>query len=199
MINIVVLIAGIIAYLIGSIPTGYSIARLKGVADIRNHGSGNIGATNVARILGVHYFVLIFLLDAGKAYAYLSIIWRYFPLSYLYFFAVLLLFGNMFSLFLYGRGGKGVATLCGLLCALNSTALMVFIISWLCTMLFLKTVGIASVSGAVAVIVYAFLQHNYDFLLFSCIAGTAIIWSHKTNIKKWYTLHCINTKAKERL
>src|ERR1700730_10712106 len=104
----------IIAYLVGAIPTGYIIAKLKGISDIRQHGSGNIGATNISRVLGKHYFFLIFFLDAGKAYLFLQLIKPYFDFSYLCFFAGILLFGNGYSIFLRGTGGKGGATLCGL-------------------------------------------------------------------------------------
>src|SRR5436309_2769790 len=58
--DILTLFIGLLAYLIGAIPTGYLIAKLKGITDIRHHGSGNIGATNVSRILGKHYFFLVF-------------------------------------------------------------------------------------------------------------------------------------------
>lgn len=70
--NIIIFVTAVLAYLIGSIPTGYLIARMKGITDIRKHGSGNIGATNVSRSLGKKYFVIIFLLDAGKAFFLLS-------------------------------------------------------------------------------------------------------------------------------
>ena len=109
MINLIVWATALLAYLIGAIPTGYLIARLKGVRDIRQHGSGNIGATNVSRLLGIHYFFIIFFLDAGKAFLFMNTIKPYFPIDYLYFFAGILLLGNTCSLFLRFRGGKGVA------------------------------------------------------------------------------------------
>ena len=107
------------AYLVGSIPTGYLIAKLAGIADIRSHGSGNIGATNVARLIGIHGFFLVLCIDALKAYAYL----RYMQTItsqdvYLCAIALLILSGNIHSLFLGFRGGKGVATSIGIAAAL---------------------------------------------------------------------------------
>ena len=99
MINIFVVAAALGAYLIGSIPTGYIIARLKGIKDIRQHGSGNIGATNVSRVLGIQYFFLIFFLDVAKAFLFMHYIKPYFPAEYLYCFA------GIFLLFFFTRYG----------------------------------------------------------------------------------------------
>src|SRR5581483_8545951 len=107
-------------YLIGAIPCGYLIARACGINDIRNHGSGNTGATNVGRILGLKYFFLIFFLDCLKAYAVLAVLAHYgFEQSDLIIPALALLVGNAFPLFLRFRGGKGVATSVGILAAIN--------------------------------------------------------------------------------
>lgn len=105
------------AYLVGSIPTGYWLARILYDIDIRQHGSGNIGATNVGRILGKKYFLLVMLIDALKAYAILAAASMYASneLWYLFCAAGLLLLGNAHSLFLHFRGGKGVATALGIL------------------------------------------------------------------------------------
>ena len=171
-----------VAYFIGAIPTGYLIARLKGVRDIREHGSGNIGATNVSRLLGLHYFFLIFLLDAGKAFLFMHSISPYFPDDYLYFFAGILLFGNTCSIFLDGRGGKGVATTFGLLSALNLPAVIFLLSVWCVSMIIIKTVGIASVIAAASLPLFAYISKDGDFILFSCVVSAWIIWLHRTNI-----------------
>src|SRR3989337_2711884 len=104
------------AYLIGSIPTGYLITRYVRGNDIRRFGSGNIGATNVARFLGLKYFFLVFFIDACKAYTYL--VWcacMGLPQEVVFFAAISLLIGNSCSAFLQGSGGKGVATIVGIL------------------------------------------------------------------------------------
>lgn len=184
--DIFTLFIGFLAYVIGAIPTGYIIAKLKGIADIRTHGSGNIGATNVSRALGKHYFFLVFALDAGKAYLFLHLLKNYCDMLYLCLFATILLFGNGCSIFLRGSGGKGVATLCGLLIALNKqTALILFGI-WLAFLLIIRTVGIASVAAALWLPFLAYTQYNPPFFLFSLFATLWIIQRHQTNIAAYW-------------
>jgi glycerol-3-phosphate acyltransferase PlsY len=180
------LIIGLLAYLIGAIPTGYLIAKLNGITDIRTHGSGNIGATNVSRFLGKHYFFLIFFLDAGKAFLFLHAIQPYFDFSYLCIFAGILLFGNGYSIFLRGSGGKGVATLFGLLTNLYPTALIPSLSMFIITLLLTHTVGIASVAATACLPMYTYTTTNNAFFLFSLFAATYIIWKHKSNIQAYW-------------
>jgi acyl phosphate:glycerol-3-phosphate acyltransferase len=187
----------IIAYLVGAIPTGYIIAKLKGISDIRQHGSGNIGATNVSRVLGTHYFFLIFFLDAGKAYLFMQALKPYFDYSHLCLFAGILLVCNGCSIFLRGSGGKGVATLVGLLLALNSTIAFRLFIIWSLQLLMTKTVGIASVGtiGWLPFFSYKLLlspsynsynMYNPSFFLFSLFATVWIIYTHRSNIMAYW-------------
>src|SRR5438105_2150337 len=120
----------IISYLIGAIPVGYLIARFKGIVDIRKHGSGNIGATNVSRALGLPYFFLIFLIDAGKAFLTIWYLAPYATANFLYVCAAAVLLGNGCSIFLQGSGGKGVATLFGLLVALQLSVILPLLMVW---------------------------------------------------------------------
>src|SRR6185436_9693771 len=120
----------ILAYVVGGIPTGYMIARWRGVADIRNHGSGNMGATNVGRMLGLWCFILVFCIDACKAALIMSISsWYVLPLLYVVTVACALLLGNCYTPFLRFRGGKGVATSLGILVCLLPWWIMAIIVS----------------------------------------------------------------------
>ena len=188
--NIFVPIAAAVAYCIGAIPTGYLIAQLKGIADIRAHGSGNIGATNVSRILGLHYFFLIFLLDAGKAFLFIYAVTPYFCAEYMYLFAAILLFGNGCSLFLRGSGGKGVATLCGLIAALNLYAVGIVLSVWVLLLALTRTVGIASVGAVIFLPLYAHTTHDTAFFLFSLFAALWVIRTHRSNLLAYWKLHC---------
>lgn len=183
------IIIGLLAYLIGAIPTGYFIAKLNGIADIRAHGSGNIGATNVSRFLGKHYFFIIFFLDAGKAFLFLHSIKNCFDYNHLCLFAAILLFGNGYSIFLQGSGGKGVATVCGLIASLYPVALVPLFIIWLLTLFITKTVGIASVIATVCLPLYAYIIQNNAFFLFSLCAATLIMWKHKSNLRAYWNTH----------
>jgi len=185
-VNIFVPIAAIIAYLIGAIPLGYLIAQLKGIADIRAHGSGNIGATNVSRFLGMHYFFIIFFLDAGKAFFFIQLIKPYFDFSYLCIFAGILLFGNGCSLFLRGGGGKGVATLCGLVASLYPMTIVILLGIWALLLIISHTVGIASVGAAFCLPFYAYTTDNNAFFLFSLFAAAWIIHTHRPNIQAYW-------------
>ncbi|HEX4068568.1 MAG TPA: glycerol-3-phosphate acyltransferase [Candidatus Babeliales bacterium] len=176
---------GLLAYLIGAIPTGYLIAKWNGIDDIRAHGSGNIGATNVSRFLGKHYFFLIFFLDAGKVYVFMHLIQPYFDYSHLCLFAILILFGNGYSIFLRGSGGKGVATLCGLVTAIYPKATLPLLGVWALLLCITKIIGIASVGAALCFPFYAYTTHNKTFFLFSLFAATLIIWKHKPNIQAY--------------
>jgi acyl phosphate:glycerol-3-phosphate acyltransferase len=180
------IITGIASYIIGAIPTGYLIAKSKGISDIRQHGSGNIGATNVSRVLGKHYFFLIFLLDAGKAYLFIRMIEPYYSLEYICIFAAMLLVGNSYSIFLRGSGGKGVATLCGLFLALNPTVALISCSIWVLLLCIIKTVGIASVGAALCLPIYAYLYYTPAFFLFSLFATLWIIYTHRSNIVAYF-------------
>lgn len=183
------IIISIVAYLIGAIPTGYLIAKLNGIADIRAHGSGNIGATNVSRFLGKHYFFLIFFLDASKAFLFIQLIRPYFDFSYLCIFASILLFGNGYSIFLRGTGGKGVATLCGLLANLQPVVLLPLCIVWTLIVLLTRTIGIASVGASICLPIYAYTLHNSTFFLFSLFTASWIIHTHRSNIANYWNNH----------
>jgi glycerol-3-phosphate acyltransferase PlsY len=174
------------AYLIGAFPTGYIIAQYKGIADIRAHGSGNIGATNVARTLGIRYFFPIFLIDAGKAFTFIYAMQPYYSLEYLCVFAGIVLLGNRYSLFLQGSGGKGVATLCGLLIALSPLSAIFLFCIWISIVALTHTVGIASVVTALCLPLYMYTMHNTTLFTFAIFATLWIIYTHRTNIQAFY-------------
>lgn len=189
--NFITIAVVLLAYFVGSIPFGYIIARLKGVEDIRKHGSGNIGATNVSRFLGLPYFFLIFFLDAGKAFLFLYAFSPYFKLIEIYFFACMVLIGNSYSPFLYGSGGKGVATLFGLVAALYPFAVVLLLGVWLFVLLVTRTVGVASVVAVYILPVYAFFIHNYALCNFFCFIALWITWTHRSNIRIFWEKNCI--------
>jgi acyl phosphate:glycerol-3-phosphate acyltransferase len=183
----VVIVVAVAAYCVGAIPVGYLIARLRGIADIRKHGSGNIGATNVSRVLGLHYFFIIFLIDAGKAFFFMHGIAPYFSVEYLYFFACLLLFGNGCSVFLHGTGGKGVATACGLLYALQAWVMVPLLVAWFIILVLTHTVGIASVGAVLCLPVCAILFYDRAFILFSFCVALWIVWTHRINVRTYFS------------
>jgi glycerol-3-phosphate acyltransferase PlsY len=162
----------VFAYLLGALPFGYLVARLRGV-DIRAVGSGNIGATNVGRTLGSHWGVLVFLLDAGKGFAAAG------PLSWLVLrlgevpasgllsaglgplYAMAVFGGHVWPVFLGFRGGKGVATGAGAMVALEPVALAAGMIMWGVSLLLTRYMSVASISGGIAVFTVCVLRCLY--------------------------------------
>lgn len=175
------------AYIIGSIPVGYIVARIAGVHDIRDYGSGNIGATNVARTLGSGYFIPVFMLDFLKSYATLALTAAYLPqIPFVYVTALSYLIGNGCSVFLQGTGGKGVAATVGILTAYNPPLVLLTFASWALIFVKTRTVGIASVGGAVIAPVCALLMGlPWHGVLFVTSISAWIIFRHSENIKNY--------------
>lgn len=189
------------SYLVGAIPTGYLICKLFFNLDITEHGSGNIGATNVARVLGnVRYFFLIFFIDLIKAFLVLccaDLIVVFYPnllLSFaqqqiLLMCTGALLLGNAFSVFLKFKGGKGVATTVGILLYLVPLNLIVlFIITWLLILGITRQVFLASVGSTfVLAALYGFLWSTTDALFpFFCLLFVWIVIRHKDNFRRYW-------------
>lgn len=179
----------IVGYIIGAIPTGFLFARMFGIHDIRVHGSGNIGATNIARILGKQYFLLIFVLDAAKAFLYLWLLQQYAHISAyaLYLTACAILLGNVTSIFLKGRGGKGVSTAVGIMLAVQPYVIPWVLCVWLITLLLTKTVGIASVIAALSLPVIGWII-SVDILVWvlMLVISFVICMRHAQNIKEFF-------------
>ncbi len=175
------------AYFIGALPVGYWIARWAGIQDIRHHGSGNSGATNVARTLGTHFFFIVLFFDAFKAFAYIRIMnecgFDFWPLMLC---AYALLFGNAYSFLLNGSGGKGMATFVGILLALNPWLCITLVITWLGSVVAFKNIGIASVFTAFMLPWYALLFTNLQSFLFLISVAAWIAWRHQDNVRVYY-------------
>lgn len=170
-------------YLVGSIPTGYMIAKWAGVQDIRNHGSGNIGATNVGRSLGKTFFALVFSIDAGKAYAYMSAVSWYAP-EILAIAGIALVLGNVYSLFLGGKGGKGVATSVGVIAFLMPYCLPVMFCIFILIALWTQTVGVASVVAFMMLPFFAYVIYGHTVMsvIVAIFLSLLIPLTHYSNI-----------------
>jgi glycerol-3-phosphate acyltransferase PlsY len=173
---------GALAMLVGSVPTGYLVARLFGVDDITQHGSGAIGATNVARVISSYLFFLVLGIDAGKAALCMYLI----PKAVAPFCIIMLMISNSHSIFLGNRpSGKGVATLLGILCVLAPIAAGVFVCAWLLALMFFRSVGIASVLALLSLIFSVYYCVPTMVIGMRIIA--AALWSlyrHKEHIQR---------------
>ncbi len=178
------LLAFIVGFLSGSIPFGYVISRMKGV-DIRKIGSGNIGATNVARALGKKYFFIVFLLDALKGFIPAFVFLQICSMDCGVLAGVAAILGHMFTPWLGFKGGKGVATGFGVFLALAPKAVAVGFIVWLLVLLTIQIMALASITGAIAAFIATL--YFYDALsieVMAALAALLVVVRHKDNIKR---------------
>jgi glycerol-3-phosphate acyltransferase PlsY len=182
--------AAIVAYLLGSIPFGFIAGLIAGI-DVREHGSGNIGATNTLRVLGKKYGYSVFLADVLKGFLAVRIaLWlaRFDP-STGYFIGIVAAFfvvaGHSFPVWLRFRGGKGVAAAAGACLGLVPLATFVAVLIWIATFFIFRYVSLASIVAAVALALGAlFLGYAADpiLLTFTCLIAALIILRHRSNI-----------------
>ena len=177
------MIALAIGYLLGSIPFGLLLTRMSGKGDIRGIGSGNIGATNVLRTGSKGLAALTLLLDAAKGAAAVVIAQRFFP-DGLLFAAAGALIGHLYPVWLKFRGGKGVATLLGILIPLLPIAALVFVLVWAGLLLILRISSLAGMAAAVSAPVSAAVLGRDD--LFPLLVGFAllVVWKHHANLRR---------------
>ena len=177
------IVALLVGYLLGSIPFGLLLTRWTGKGDIREIGSGNIGATNVLRTGSRGLAAATLLLDAVKGAAAVVIAQRFWP-DAVNFAAAGALVGHLYPVWLRFKGGKGVATLLGILVPLFWQAALVYALIWFGLLLILR---ISSVSGMLAAasapITAAVLNEQ---MLFPMLLGFAllVIWQHRENIRR---------------
>lgn len=179
-------LAIIIAYLLGSIPFGYIFTRLAQQIDIRQHGSGNIGATNVLRLLGWRAALPVLLLDLGKGSAAVLLA-RAISGETIFLLAAALavLLGHCYPVFLRFKGGKGAATGIGALLVISAPVCAAAVLLALLIIALTRYVSLGSIVGAFSV-PFLLLFFNYEllFLLFGSAMALLIIFRHRENIER---------------
>jgi glycerol-3-phosphate acyltransferase PlsY len=180
-----VVILTVVSYLLGSIPSGFIIGALSGV-DVRNTGSGNIGATNVARVLGKGLGLLTLLADIAKGFAPVFVS-QHLGMSNL---AVALVgvaafLGHLYPIFLNFQGGKGVATAFGALLAIAPAAPLILAVFFGSAVLVSRIVSLGSIAAALAapVVLWA-LGYAPVFVAMGVFLGAMVIFRHRGNIKR---------------
>jgi acyl phosphate:glycerol-3-phosphate acyltransferase len=184
------------AYLLGSIPTGFLVARARGV-DIRAVGSGNIGATNVFRILGKAAGVFVLLADAAKGWVSVFVVARFvsewfYPEAgptahegFLLCAGVAAILGHNYTCWLRFKGGKGIATSAGVLVALVPVPLLIVLGVWIVVFAFSRYVSLASIGAAVVLPIAAWVFGESRTLIVVTGALAALaIYKHKANIQR---------------
>lgn len=173
----------LIGYFLGSIPFGLLLARFGGKGDIRTIGSGNIGATNVLRTGAKGLAAATLLLDALKGAAAVLIAQALWPEAQLYAAAGALI-GHLYPLWLRFRGGKGVATLLGVLAPLFWPAALIYAGIWLGLLMIVRISSVAGLAAAASGPVSALALGRHD--LWPALLGFAVlvIWQHRDNIRR---------------
>ena len=172
-----------VGYLLGSIPFGLLLTRLAGKGDIREIGSGNIGATNVLRTGSKGLAAATLLLDALKGAAAVLIAQRLWP-DAVNFAGAGALIGHLYPVWLRLKGGKGVATMLGILVPLFWQAAVVYALLWVGLLLVLRISSVAGMAAAASAPAMAALLGRED--LFPMLLGFAllVVWKHRENIRR---------------
>ena len=178
-----IFVIAITSYLMGSIPFGLILTKIFLNKDIREIGSGNIGATNVLRSGNKTIGYLTLFLDVIKAVIPVIFVKHYFPESI--FIASLCAFlGHVFPIWLKFKGGKGVATYVGILFAINIYFGIIFTISWFITFFISKYSSLSSLVGAASIPIYLLILTQFDQGIFFTIMFVLIFFTHRENIKR---------------
>lgn len=194
----------VVSYLIGSIPFSYLVARIASGADIRQAGSRNVGATNVARTAGRGAGILALLLDLTKGYVAIELArwvvsrpdWPFAAVSpsplhsrvmWIALAGLIAVLGHMFPVWLRFHGGKGVATAAGVFLALDPIVIVAAAIVFIIALLTTRFVSLASILSAASVpIFFRFLAHDAPFwrIVISIVIAIVVITKHHSNIAR---------------
>jgi glycerol-3-phosphate acyltransferase PlsY len=174
----------VLAYLCGSIPFGLIFSRLGGHGDIREIGSGNIGATNVLRTGSTKLALATLVCDMLKGFFPVLIAWR-FGAEAATAAAVGAIIGHIFPIWLGFKGGKGVATAGGVLLAYSWPIAAAAILTWIAMALVFRYSSLAAVAAAIAALLYAWIARPEGVEPLAVIVITLIvIWRHRTNLSR---------------
>ena len=176
----------IVAYLLGAIPFGLLVAKFHGV-DIRSKGSGNIGATNVLRVIGKGWGIFTLVLDALKGFIPAFFFPRLVDLDSEWgvLFGLAAIIGHTFPVYLRFKGGKGVATSAGMLIGVAPLAVGVGLLCWIICMAIWRYVSLASIVAAVAIAISVWVVDKGLMVNIALtILSGLIIWLHRGNIKR---------------
>ena len=178
------IVYAVLAYLIGSIPSGLIIGKIFFNIDVREYGSKNIGATNTYRVIGLKAALPVFLCDALKGAAGVVLLSSYGPM-YMILGGILAMMGHNWSIFLGFKGGRGVATGLGVLIALSPLVALIAFLVWGVIVYFTKLVSLGSIIAAALVpILMYFTGESYWFVGFGALAALFVIVRHWDNIKR---------------
>ncbi|OQX84242.1 MAG: acyl-phosphate glycerol 3-phosphate acyltransferase [Candidatus Omnitrophica bacterium 4484_49] len=178
------LVVSLYSYFLGAIPFGYLIPRYRYRMDVRTKGSGNVGATNVLRVVGVLPGIIVLVLDALKGYISVKLTQAFSP-QYIYLSGLMAIIGHCWPVYLKFKGGKGVATTIGVLLGLNFMYFIYLIVIFLIVFAFTRIVSLSSLISVLSfpLIVYS-RGKDVEAVPMLVLYTVIIIYRHRENIKR---------------
>jgi len=180
-VNLEILYVTLYAYLLGSVPFGLVLTKLFLNKDLRNVGSGNIGATNVLRAGKKSLGLLTLVLDGLKGYITVAATYYYFT-DYIYLAALLSFLGHIFPVWLKFKGGKGIAVFLGILFALSINLGIIFLICWVLILYLTRYASVSSLVSIGIIFIYSIYLENSFKVMFFFIILIIAVYTHRENI-----------------
>ena len=177
------LVVGIASYLMGSVPFGLILTKIFLKKDIREIGSGNIGATNALRTGNKFIGYSTLILDIAKAIIPVIYVKINYP-DLIYIASLCAFLGHVFPIWLKFKGGKGVATYVGILFSINIILGLIFVASWAIIFLLFKYSSLSSIIGSLSVPIYILITGHINDAIFFAIMFILIFFTHRENIKR---------------
>lgn len=198
MINPLLILGGILAYFIGAIPTAVWFGKLVHGVDVREHGSGNPGATNTFRVLGKRAGTIVMLVDIAKGLLATFIATVMLKMGVIpedkliitkLIYGMIAVFGHIFPIFIRFKGGKGVATLLGMMIGIEPMVALFSSLIFLAILLTTKYVSLSSMFGALSfplmlIFIPRFKTGEPILVMFGFFLALVVIWSHHKNVKR---------------
>lgn len=184
-----------LAYLMGSIPTSVWVGKVFYGIDVREHGSGNAGATNTIRVLGLLPGISVFIVDVLKGYFAVRLLYLtefYIPqtgmfINFQLILGIAALLGHIFPIFAQFRGGKGVAVLSGVVLALHPYATLFVFLIWIVSVLITRYVSLSSMIAGFSfplLLIFVYRTTNPSLILFAFILAVLMLFTHQKNIER---------------
>lgn len=176
------------SYLLGSIPSGYIAGRVTRGIDLRQHGSGNLGATNTFRVLGPRIAAPVMVADMAKGYIPTAFFVQFddsqswaWALAY----GAAAILGHVFPIYMKFRGGKGVATATGVFLALSPVAVAIGLGAWLIVLRASRMVSLASIVAAVVLVVALIVTESRpEVMTLGIFVAVFVIFAHRSNVRR---------------
>lgn len=176
----------IFAYLLGSLPFGLWVGKLWANIDVREHGSGNIGVSNVLRSVGVVPAIIVLIFDAGKGLIPVLLAKQLLVNDTMWIVVgIMAIIGHTWPVFLNFKGGRGVATAAGMLIGLSWKIILILLAVWIITLVISRYISLASILAAISLpICLRIFQFPTSYLLLGSLLALLVVLRHRPNIKR---------------